>query len=209
MVKLTLLGNSLEFRIPEFLKPEVPIISMLKRVSKFETVTVLRISDHGRSFNLCELKKTGHWIFDDLKRIRYMVQHPSIDLHLNLTSGKPVMVHAYILDDDGATTIELDKQDGEVKSVAVNGREVKKVEVPEELEGYEYRGTTISIIPDDIMIKFRADPDVWAAYADTHDISDMFAPGMNWGIIIVTFVAGAIVGQLIGGIIGVLLGHAF
>ncbi len=224
----------IEFQLPYFLQPEIPIISILKRLSAVQVVTVLKISDHGRGFELCEMNKLGSWLFDDFKHERYMIQHQTVDLALKLTSGRPSFVHAYLVDTEAASTVEIDKAETKVEDVSVGGKKIKEIDAPskmagyvidkikvdvkaakdlekvkarlDELDTYEVKGTTIRILPEEVMAKFRANPYIWGAYVDNHDAADTYAPPNNWGYLLVGVAFGFLLGAIVMGLGGVVIG---
>jgi hypothetical protein len=180
--------------------PGIPLLDTMKKIQKYTIVTVIKIKDNGRGFELCEMKKLGDWLFDDLKHIRYMVQHQSIDLTLNTGYARPASLHAYIVYDDAATTVELERIKPQLDTL-------RKLECPEKIQGYELKGTTVNLLPDDVMLKFRANPEVWAAFMDNKDVSDMFSNPINTGILFLVLIVGMFLGWLGGSLLGVIFGQ--
>jgi hypothetical protein len=205
-------------QVPEFLRPEMPGLSTLKRMSKHEPVVVLRISDHGRAFNLCEMMRLDNWIFDDMKGIRYMVQHESVNLRVNLTSGKPAFFHAYICDDETASTVQLSNILKETKDVWIDGLTIdgikihdvaKDVQVPKEIQAYTVMGSTVQLISSMATRKwFNPGPSNWSNFFDNKAVSDLFPRGMPWGWVAVGIAAGFFIGFASGGVLFILIGHS-
>ena len=204
--------------VPDFLKPELPGVSTLKRMSKHEPVIVLRISDHGKSFNLCEMMRLENWIFDDMKGIRYMVQHESVNMRLNLASGKPAFYHAYIIDDDMASTIQLSDvmakaKDLKIVGLTADGKEILDIRenmiVPKEIMGYTVQGSTVSLISSmDSRKWYNPGPSAWSNFVENKSISDLFPRGMPWGFVAIGVALGFFLGFASGGLIFALIGAA-
>jgi hypothetical protein len=207
---------SFKFNWPDILKPEIPGLSTLKRMAKHEPVVVLRISDQGRSFNLCEMMMLGKWIFDDMKGIRYMVQHESVNLRVNLTTGKPMFFHAYICDDDTATTVTFTKllsqvKDLKIDAVSADGTRISdtanSVEVPANIKGYSVVGSTISLVSDAANRKwYSPGADNWSSIIDNKAVSDLNPKPMPWGWVAVGVCFGFFIGAAIMGIPMIIIG---
>lgn len=212
------LEASFKLGVPGFLKPEVPVVNTLKKMAKNESVTVLRLSNNGKTVRVCDMMKGDKWIFDDLKKIRYMCNHEPIKYITTTADEKPHTTQAYIVDDDTASTIDLQEfttktSTLKITAVELDGKEIqidRKVAVPEIVEGYAFNGSTISLVGDQRNRKwYNPGPSGWDWFMDNKAISDMFPKSMPMGWLAVMFALGAMIfgpsGFIIGGLLFKLL----
>lgn len=212
------LGFSFKWELPGFLHPEVPGISTLKKMANAQVVSVLRMSDHGRTITLCDMMLADHWIYDDLKKIHFMQVHDPIKLSMMMADQKPRVLDAYIVDDDTASTVEFSdliaKSNGhnfKLKATGENGEEIgeeiKNITVPEHLAGYVCSGSTVTFVSSDLNKNYYSPgPAAWDWFMDNKAIKDMFPSSINPGWFAVIFVIAFTVGGFSGTLLGILLG---
>ncbi len=211
-------GLSVKMEVPEALRPEVPGLNTLKKMTKHEPVKVIRLSDGGHTITITDMMLAEHWLFDDLKKIRYMQNHDSIKLRILTADQKPHSDQAYIVDDDTASTVELPdlikklNKPVKIKAVSVDGVELECLqneEVPENIRGYTAQGSTISLISSDKNSQwYSAGPEEQDKFYDNKAISDMFPSSINPGWFAVLFVIAFTMGGFICGIAALFIGIA-
>lgn len=212
------LGVSVKFEAPEILKPEVPGINTLQKMTKHEPVTVIKMGEGGKNISITDMMREGRWLFDDLKKIYYMINHDSIKLRLLMADGKPTTKEAYMVDDRTASTIEIElpeviktmKKPVTIKALDIDGTEIKcgfDADVPEKIKTYTGKGSTISLIPAEYNNQwYGPGPEAWDYFIENKGIKDMFPASINPGWFAVLFVIAFTFGGFICGIGGIFLG---